>query len=202
MTISIRRSPRASRLLLRTAVEHGTAGGAEVATVMGHARPDTANVRDVLLAEPDRVRFAGRALPRGPFLRGGGPRPEREREAQERRSGYDRPEVWLGGTNVHYRSSIWLSWYLLLKRRPRQAASPCSRRWSASPIEPRNDIRASSRFRSSPIPRNRPPSRDGSGRSRIVHLDRLASRRPSCAQSRWSCAKCGAVKPPPWPNSA
>src|ERR1700745_3870629 len=38
-------------------------------------RPDTANVRDVLLAEPDRVRFAGRALPRGPFLRGGGPRP-------------------------------------------------------------------------------------------------------------------------------
>jgi hypothetical protein len=32
MTISIRRSPRASRLLLRTAVEHGTAGGAKVAT--------------------------------------------------------------------------------------------------------------------------------------------------------------------------
>jgi hypothetical protein len=128
MTISIRRSPRASRLLLRTAVEHGTAGGAKVATVMGHARPDTANVRDVLLAEPDRVRFAGRALPRGPFLRGGGPRPERERETQERRSDYDRPEVWLGGTNVHYRPSIWLSRYLLLKRRPRQAASPCSRR--------------------------------------------------------------------------
>src|SRR5262249_56493206 len=125
MTISIRRSPRASRLLLlRTAVEHGTAGGAKVATVMGHARPDTANVRDVLLAEPDRVRFAGRALPRGPLLRGGGPRPERERETQERRSGYDRSEVWWGGTNVHYRPSIWLSWYLLLKRRPQQAASP------------------------------------------------------------------------------
>ena len=35
MTISIRCSPRASRLLLlRTAVEHGTAGGAKVATVM------------------------------------------------------------------------------------------------------------------------------------------------------------------------
>src|SRR5215475_6362273 len=134
---SIRRSPRASRLLLlRTAVEHGTAGGAKVTTVMGHARPDTANVRDVLLAEPDRVRFAGRALPRGPFLRGGGPRQEREREAQERRNGYDRPEVWLGGTNVHYRPSIWLSWYLLLKRRPRQAASPCSRRWSASLARP------------------------------------------------------------------
>jgi hypothetical protein len=91
---------------------------------MGHARPDTANVRDVLLAEPDRVGFAGRALPRGPFLRGGGPRPEREREAQERRSGYDRPEVWLGGRNVHYRPPIWLSWYLLLKRRPRQAEFP------------------------------------------------------------------------------
>src|SRR5215475_8214402 len=133
MTISIRRSPRASRLLLRTAVEHGTAGGAEVATVMGHARPDTANIRDVLLAEPDRVRFAGRALPRAPFLRGGGPRPERERETQERRSGYDRPEVWLGGTNVHYRPSIWLSWYLLLKRRPRQAASPCSRTGKSDP---------------------------------------------------------------------
>jgi ATP dependent DNA ligase domain len=130
MTISIRRSPRASRLLLllRTAVEHDTAGGAKVATVMGHARPDAANVRDVLLAEPDRVRFTGRALPRGPFLRGGGPRPGRERETQERRSGYDWPEVWLGGTNVHYRPSIWLSWYLLLKRRSRQAASPCSRR--------------------------------------------------------------------------
>src|SRR5262249_12165639 len=70
------------------------------------------------------VRFAGRALPRGPLLRGGGPRPERERETQERRSGYDRSEVWWGGTNVHYRPSIWLSWYLLLKRRPQQAASP------------------------------------------------------------------------------
>jgi hypothetical protein len=34
---------------------------------MGHARPDTANVRDVLLAEPHRVRFTGRTLLRGPF---------------------------------------------------------------------------------------------------------------------------------------
>jgi len=83
----IRRSPKASRLLLRTALEHGTAGGAKVATVMGHARPDTANVRHVLLAEPHRVRFAGRALLRGPLLRGGGPGREHEREAQERRSG-------------------------------------------------------------------------------------------------------------------
>jgi hypothetical protein len=81
---------------------------------MGHARPDTANVGDVLLAEPHRVRFAGRALLRGPLLRGGGRRRECEREAQKRRSGYDRPEVWLG-TNVHYRPSLWfLSWYLLL----------------------------------------------------------------------------------------
>jgi hypothetical protein len=70
---------------------------------MGHARPDTANVGDVLLAEPHRVRFAGRALLRGPLLRGGGRRREREREAQKRRSGYDRPEVW---TNVHYLVSI------------------------------------------------------------------------------------------------
>jgi hypothetical protein len=35
---------------------------------MGHARPDTANVRDVLLAEPHRVRFTGRTLLRGPLL--------------------------------------------------------------------------------------------------------------------------------------
>jgi hypothetical protein len=89
----VRRSPRVSPLLLRTALEHGTAGGAKVATVMGHARPDTTNVRDVLLAEPHRVRFAGCALLRRPLLRGGGPRREREREAQERRSGYDRPEL-------------------------------------------------------------------------------------------------------------
>ncbi len=74
MTISIRRSPRASRLLLRTALELGTASGAKVAAVMGHAGPDTANVRDVLLAEPHRVRFTGRALLRRPLLRGGGPR--------------------------------------------------------------------------------------------------------------------------------
>jgi len=103
----IRHSPKASCLLLRTALELSTAGGAKVATVMGHARPDTANVRDVLLAEPHRVRFAGRALLRGPLLRGSGPRREREREAQERRSGYDRPELWLVGTNVHYPPSIW-----------------------------------------------------------------------------------------------
>jgi hypothetical protein len=96
----IRRSPKASRLLLRTALEHGTAGGAKVATVMGHARPDTANVRHVLLAEPHSVRFAGRALLRGPLLRGGGPGREHERQAQERRSGYDWPELWLGGTTL------------------------------------------------------------------------------------------------------
>jgi len=69
----MRRSPKASCILLRTALEHGTAGGTEVATVTRHARPDTANVRDVLLAEPHRVRFTGRALLRGPLLRGGGP---------------------------------------------------------------------------------------------------------------------------------
>src|SRR6266487_5037479 len=123
--IDHRSSAEAPHTLLRAALENGAAGGAKVATVMGHARPDTANVGDVLLAEPHRVRFAGRALLRGPLLRGGGRRREREREAQKRRSGYDRPEVWLG-TNVHYRSSIWfLFWYLLLMRRPWQAASPC-----------------------------------------------------------------------------
>jgi len=41
------------------------------------------------------------------LLRGSGPRREREREAQERRSGYDRPELWLGGTTVHYPPSTW-----------------------------------------------------------------------------------------------
>jgi len=98
------RSPKASCILLRTALEHGTAGGTEVATVTRHARPDTANVRDVLLAEPHRVRFTGRALLRGPLLRGGGPSRKREREAQQhRRRGCDRPELWLGATNVHYR---------------------------------------------------------------------------------------------------
>jgi hypothetical protein len=73
---------------------------------MGHARPNAANVRDVLLTEPHRVRFAGPAFLRGPLLRGGGPRRERERQAHERRSCYDRPEPWPGGTNVHYRLSI------------------------------------------------------------------------------------------------
>src|SRR5262245_50699206 len=98
------RSPKASRLLLGTALELGTAGGAKVATVMGHARPDTANVRDVLLAEPHRVRFTGRTLLRGPLLRGGGPRRHRECETQQHRSrGFHRPELLLGATNVHYR---------------------------------------------------------------------------------------------------
>jgi hypothetical protein len=76
---------------------------------MGHARPDTADVRDVLLAEPHRVRFAGRAFLRGPLLRGGGPRRERERKAQERSSGYDRPELWLDGTNVYPPVSVLVS---------------------------------------------------------------------------------------------
>jgi hypothetical protein len=69
--IDHRSSAEAPHTLLRAALENGAAGGAKVATVMGHARPDTANVGDVLLAEPHRVRFAGRALLRGPMLRGG-----------------------------------------------------------------------------------------------------------------------------------
>src|SRR5262249_47818452 len=79
-----RRCCRSGASLLRAALEQGTAAGAEVATVMGHARPDTVDVRDVLLAKPHRIRFAGGALLRRPLLRGGRPRREREREAHER----------------------------------------------------------------------------------------------------------------------
>jgi hypothetical protein len=97
----------------RAALEHGAAGGAEVATIMGHALPDTIDVRKIRLAEPRRVRLARRALLRGPLLRGGGRRRKREREAQERGrkrgSGHDRPELRLGATNVHYQSSMWFS---------------------------------------------------------------------------------------------
>src|SRR5262245_19830847 len=102
---------RSGASLLRAALEQGAARGAEVATVMGHACPDPINVRDVLLAEPHRIRFAGRALLRGPLLRGGRPRREREREAQERgrerRGGHDWPELRLCDTNFHYRPSSW-----------------------------------------------------------------------------------------------
>src|SRR5262249_45502721 len=91
----------------------GLREGAEVAAVMGHARPDTIDVRDVLLAEPHRIRFAGRALLRRPLLRGGRPRREREREAhergRERGGGHDRPELRLCDTNFHYRPSSWCS---------------------------------------------------------------------------------------------
>src|SRR5215468_229941 len=107
-----RRGCRSGASLLGAAFEQGAAGGAEVAAVMGHARPDTINVRDVLLAEPHRIRFAGRALLRRPLLRGGRPRREREREAHERgreRGGHDRPELRLCDTNFHYRPSSWCS---------------------------------------------------------------------------------------------
>src|SRR5262249_11793800 len=56
---------RSGASFLRAALEQGAARGAEVATVMGHACPAPINVRDVLLAEPHRIRFAGRALLRG-----------------------------------------------------------------------------------------------------------------------------------------
>src|SRR5215468_6909601 len=71
-----RRGCRSGASLLGAAFEQRAAGGAEVAAVMGHARPDTIDVRDVLLAEPHRIRFAGRALLRRPLLRGGRPRPD------------------------------------------------------------------------------------------------------------------------------
>src|SRR5262249_9577697 len=100
---------RSGASLLRAALEQGTAAGAEVATVMGHARPDTIDVRDVLLAEPHRIRFASRALLRGPLLRRGGRRRERERKADERGAGHARPELHLCDTNFHYRPSSWCS---------------------------------------------------------------------------------------------
>src|SRR5215471_13308451 len=108
-----RRGCRSGASLLGAAFEQRAAGGAEVAAVMGHARPDTIDIRDVLLAEPHRIRFAGRALLRRPLLRGGRPRREREREAhergRERGGGHDRPELRLCDTNFHYRPSSWHS---------------------------------------------------------------------------------------------
>ncbi len=103
---------RSGASLLRAALEQGAARGAEVATVMGHARPDPINVRDVLLAEPHRIRFAGRALLRGPLLRRCWRRRERECKTQERgreRGGGHRPELRLCDTNFHYRPSSWCS---------------------------------------------------------------------------------------------
>src|SRR6516225_8312472 len=103
---------RSGASLLRAALEQGAARGAEVATVMGHACPDPINVRDVLLAEPHRIRFAGRALLRCPLLRRCWRRRERERKTQERgreRGGGHRPELRLCDTNFHYRPSSWCS---------------------------------------------------------------------------------------------
>jgi hypothetical protein len=59
-----------------------------------------------------------------PLLRGGGPGREHEREAQNRRSGYGRQELWLGVTNVHYRSPFWFLFrHLLSIQRPAQATN-------------------------------------------------------------------------------
>src|SRR5215467_12346806 len=55
---SARPGSRSGASLLGAAFEQGAAAGAEVATVMGHTRPDTIDVRYVLLAEPHRIRFA------------------------------------------------------------------------------------------------------------------------------------------------
>src|SRR5262245_784888 len=100
---------RSGASLLRAALEQGAAAGAEVATVMGHARPDPINVGDVLLAKPHRIRFAGRALLRAPLLRRCGRRRERERKTQERGrqrgGGHARPELRLCDTNFHYQPS-------------------------------------------------------------------------------------------------
>src|SRR6266576_4551984 len=81
------------------ALDHGATARAEVAPIMEHARPDPTNVRNVLLAQPHRVRFARRALLRAPLLREGRRRREREREAHERGGerggGHNRPETQL-----------------------------------------------------------------------------------------------------------
>ena len=73
---------------------------------MDHARPRSADVRNVLLTQPHRVRLARRALLRVPLLREGWRRREREREAQKRGGGHDRPETRLSATNIHYRPTL------------------------------------------------------------------------------------------------
>jgi hypothetical protein len=73
-----------SPFLSLAAVEYGAAGGAEIAPVSRHAVRNALSVRDVLIAEAHRIRFAGRALLRGPLLRRGRQRDEREREAEDR----------------------------------------------------------------------------------------------------------------------
>jgi hypothetical protein len=65
---------------------------------MGHAGADTLNVRDILVAEPHRVWFAGRALLRGPLLRSCRQRRACERET-EKRKGYDWSQIQCGANS-------------------------------------------------------------------------------------------------------
>jgi hypothetical protein len=83
--IDHRSSAETPHLLLGAALEYCAAGGAKVATVMGHAGADTLNVRDILVTEPHRVWFASRALLRGPLLRSCGQRRACERDTEKRK---------------------------------------------------------------------------------------------------------------------
>src|SRR4030095_9324790 len=85
-------------------LEYCAAGGAKVATIMGHAGADTLNVRDILVAEPHRVWFASRALLRGPPL--GSCRQRRACEHEtEKRKGCDWSQIQCGA-NSHPGSSV------------------------------------------------------------------------------------------------
>jgi Malic enzyme, NAD binding domain/Fumarase C C-terminus len=100
-----------SALLPRAPGERGPAGGAEVATVVRHAGRDPLNVRNILVAEPHRVRFAGCALFRRPLLlRGRGRRRECEREPEERCEPDDRSQSALCGAKSHYQASFGCLW--------------------------------------------------------------------------------------------
>src|SRR5262245_26589239 len=95
--------------LTSLAVKHLAAGGAEVAAIVRHAGGNALHVRDILVAEPHRIRLAGRALPRGPLplrlLRGGGQRRKRQRETKERRNAQHRSQHRLCGAKTHYQPS-------------------------------------------------------------------------------------------------
>ena len=93
-----RSSAETPHLLLGAALEYCAAGGAKVATVLGHAGADTLNVRDILVTEPHCVWFASRALLRGPLLRSCGQRRACERDT-EKRKGRDWSHIQCGANS-------------------------------------------------------------------------------------------------------
>src|SRR6516164_1165646 len=105
-----RASPVAApQLLSLTAVEHGTTGGAEITPVMGHAAGGALNVRDVLVAEPQRVGLAGGALLRRPLLRSRERNCKCQRKSKHRRSVPEPAHCRSCGVHSHQRSSRLLS---------------------------------------------------------------------------------------------